>query len=103
MAASCVIDNDETNGADLADFAFVSALMWSFEGYGSSSVYYGASDGKVKWWDRPDVGNMGVVHSFNPSVQNDALDNDVYHRYVENAKLSLDFSTGAQDSTILCY
>jgi hypothetical protein len=74
--------------------------MCSLEGFGTSDTNYGSSSAAVQYWERPDVSNMGIVYTINPSVQLDILDSDVYHRYCEFSKLTLDFSTGAQDSSI---
>jgi len=54
----------------------------------------------VKFWTRPDLYRVGKIWNLNASVQVDADDSDVYHRYIENAKLSLDFSDGVQSSVI---
>lgn len=95
-----VINNGNTNGADLFDFSFISSLMWSLEGFGTSDTNYGASSAAVDWWARPDVTEMGVIWTLNPSVQNDVNDNEQYHRYTPNAKMTLDFSANAQTSLV---
>lgn len=98
-----IINNDNASGQDLFDFGFVSALMWSLEGWGTSDTFYGASSSAVTWWTRPDTHKMGNIWNLNSSVQQDVDDADVYHAYVEHAKLSLDFSSSAQSSTITTY
>lgn len=103
LAGSSVISNGHASGTDLMNFAFTSALMFALEAFGSSDVYYGASSATVDWWTRPDVSDMGLVYEVTPTVQVDLGDSDVYHRYVEFGKLSLDFSSGAQGSTIVKY
>jgi hypothetical protein len=111
FAASSVVNNDNTTGIALASFSFVSALMWSLEGWGTSDTNYGASSAAVNWWEiRAETGALNWwarpyplprgAWSLNPSVQNDVSDNDLYHRYVGTSKLTLDFSSGAQKSTI---
>jgi len=100
FASVNIINNGNANGQDLFDFAFVSSLMWSLEGFGTSDTSYGSSSAAVQYWTRPDVSNMGLVYSINPSILLDTLDADVYHRYCELSKLSIDFSTAAQDSSI---
>lgn len=100
FAASCVINNDNVNGQNLFNFAFISSMLYNIEAYGSSDISYASGSAAVAWWTRPDISNMGKVWYLYPSVQNDVGDADIYHRYVEFAKMSLDFSSGAQLSSI---
>lgn len=100
FAAVGIINDGNASESDLFKFGYVSSLMFSLEAVGSANTSYGSSDAKTKFITRPDVLNMGIVWSLNPSVQVDTLDADVYHRYVENGKLSLDFSSSAQTSVI---
>ena len=101
FAASGIINDDNANGQDLFDFLFISTLMWSLEAVGSSDTSYGSSSAATKLWTRPDVSKMGSVWTLNPSIQLDAGDADVYHRYVEgHAKMSLDFSSGVEVASI---
>lgn len=102
FASVSIIDNG-TGTQDQFDFAFISALMASLDGFGSSDTSYGAVTAQVKWWDRPDVSNVGTLWTYSPSIQNDLNDSDVYHRYCKNCKMTLDFSTGAQSSSINKY
>jgi hypothetical protein len=103
LVGSGIISNGNANGSDLFNFGFISALMFALEAFGTSDAYYGASSAEVDWWSRPDVSDMGLVYEVTPVIQVDAGDSDVYHRYVEFGKLSLDFSTGAQSSSITKY
>ncbi len=100
FAAVGVVNDDNAAGQDLFNFTFISALMASLEAHGTSSVSYGSSTAQVKHWTRPGVSDIGVVWALSPSIQQDVGDADVYHRYAEYAKLTLDFSTGAQTSAI---
>jgi len=103
LAGSCMINNDNAGGADLFKFAYISSLMWSLDGFGSSDTLYGASSAAVKWWTKPDRSNIGVIWSENPVVKVHTGDSDVYFRFVEFAKFLVDFSTGAQLSSITVY
>lgn len=103
LVGSCVIENGHASGSDLFQFAFISALMWSLDGFGSSDQNYGASSAAVDYWSRPDVTGVGRVYTLNASVQNDVNDSDVYLRFLDFAKLLLDFSSGAQTSSITKY
>lgn len=99
LAAVGIIDNGNVAGEDLFDFHFNAALMYSLEAQGTSDTSYG-SGGSVEWWPRPDVIGMGRLWSLNPSIQEDAGDADVFVRYVDSGRFKLDFSTGAQASSI---
>jgi hypothetical protein len=54
----------------------------------------------VNFWTRPAVAADLHCWSLNPSVQVDESDGDVYWRYIEHGRLSLDFSASGQDATI---
>jgi hypothetical protein len=100
FAAVGIINDDNAGGQTLFNFAFISSLMASLEAHGTSHTSYGSGTATTKWWTRPSVADMGVVWSLSPSIQVDAGDADVYHRYVRQANLLTDFSTGAQVSSI---
>lgn len=95
-----IINNDNAHGNELFDFGFVSSMMFSLDGFGSSDTNYGAGSAAVAWWLRPDVAGLGHVYSINPSVQANPDQWDEYLRYVEHGLLKLDFSDGVQVSTI---
>lgn len=100
FASAGIIDNDTTlSGDDLFKFGYVSALMWSLEAYGTSDDGYAASSAAVTRWTRPSISDVGPLWNLNASVQQDNADSDKYHRYAQNIKFTLDFSSGAQDST----
>jgi len=100
VASVGIIANTDSDAQDLFDFCFASACMWSLEANGSSDTAYGASSAKVDFHTRPDVSQMGRIYSCCPTVQVDVGDNDVYWRYVDFGRFSLDFSAAAQDSDI---
>jgi hypothetical protein len=77
--------------------------MTSLDAWGSSDDYYGASSAAVKWWSRPEVSDLTHLYSLSPSIQVDTVDSDVYFRYIEGAKLLLDFSSSSETSAILRY
>jgi hypothetical protein len=99
LAAVGIIDNGNVAGEDLFDFHFISSLMYSLEAQGSSDTSYGAG-GAVDWWPRPDVIGMGRLYNLSPSIQEDVGDAEVYLRYVDAGRFKLDFSAGAQLSSI---
>jgi len=100
FAGSSVINNDNASGTDLFKYAFLSSLMYNFEAFGSSDTSYGSSSAAVKWWARSNIDSMGKVWELYPAILNDVSDSDIYHRYAENSNILLDFSTGAQVSSI---
>ena len=103
FAAAGIINDDNSNGQDLFDFGFISALMWSLNAFGVSDTSYGSSSAKGKYWPRPDISKLVSLWTLNPAVQLDLNDNDVYHRRLELARLTLDFSSGAHSSAITLY
>lgn len=100
LAAVGIINNDNSNGQDLFEFGFISSIMWCLEAFGTSDTYYGASSATVTFWTRPNVKGAGRIWSEYPSVENDVNDNQVYWRFTDFAKFMLDFSDGAQTSSI---
>lgn len=100
VAGCGIILDTQANGQAMFDLAFTGAMMASLEAYGVSDTSYGASSGKGKFWIRPDVTKMGKIWTLNPSIQLDANDADVYHRQSELARMSIDFSSGAETSLI---
>lgn len=100
LAGVCIINNDNSSGQGLFDFAYVSALMGCLDGFGSSDHYYGASSAQVKFWDRPDLSQLGRLYAPSPSIQLDANDADVYLRYLDFGRLRLDFSSGSESYAI---
>lgn len=103
FASANVISNDHTDNTALSNFSFISSMMFSLDGHGTSDSLYGASSARVNYFPRPNVTQMGTVYNLNCSVQVDVNDASVYHRYTTNAKMSLDFSDGAHLSTITKY
>lgn len=101
VAAVGIIDNFNSNGQELFNFGFVSAMMWNLEAFGTSDSGYGANSAAVKHWDRPFTENLGREWTVSPSVQNDVVNNDVYWRYLDFGRLKLDFSSSAQRSDII--
>jgi hypothetical protein len=100
VAGVAVIKDDGEGAQDMFDFAYVAALEASLDAVGSSDENYGSSSGKATHWQRQQVQDVIGLCSLNPSVQADANDGDVYLRFVQNAKLTLDFSSGEEASSI---
>lgn len=104
LAANGIIDNGNVNGQDLFDFGFVSSIMWNMNAWGTSDTSYASGSSEVDWWPPPDASSLGYnIWCLDPSVQEDGTDADVYFRFLEFGRLMLDFSTGAQDSSIIKY
>lgn len=88
--AGCgVINNDNANGEILFKYGYLSAIMWSLEAYGTSDVYYGASSAQVKFWNRPEVSNLGNLWGISTTVTQDKGDTGIYHRYLDYGRVSL--------------
>lgn len=100
IVASCIIQDGDVNSSILMNFAFTSAMIFSMDAFGSSDIYYGANSAKCAYLTRPDVTGLQEVYALSTSVQVDIGDADVYHRYVRFGKLTVDFSSGAQTSSI---
>jgi hypothetical protein len=95
-----VIANGHADGNNLNAFGYVSALMGSLDAYGSSDVYYGASSAIVDKWNTPDIKGIRPIWNLNPSIQLDLQNTNLYRRFLDNGKLSLDFTASAQQAWI---
>lgn len=100
VAAVSVINNDNTDGQDLFDFSFISAIMFSLDAHGSSDTNYGAGSATVTFWTRPDIGGCGIIYDRNPSVQAVVGDADKYLRYTQTGRLILDYGAGVTGGSI---
>lgn len=107
LAALSCLDEGDADAQDKFDFIYTSACMWGVDAVGSSdyanSVSYGASNAKTKWWTRPDISKIVDPWNGASAVVADASDSDVYMGYFQNAKMEVDFSTGAETSSIENY
>lgn len=100
FASVGVISNDHTCAQALSNFQFISSLMWSLEGSGTSDTNYGAN-GAVTFWSRPDVKDIGHTWNLNASIQVATDNTNVYYRFTEYGKLFLNFNSGCQLSGIV--
>ena len=101
LATLNVVDNNDANGQDLADFSYNGSVAYGVELYGTSDTNYGASSAAVNFWARPTLRHVGRASSI--VVANSLVDTDVYFRFGSRGRVSLDFSTGAQTSGIEIY
>jgi len=96
LASVGIINNTNDNGQALFDFHYISSCMFALEAVGTSDTSYGSSSATVTFWTRPDISEMGRIWMLSTTIQIDALDNDIYLRYVDFGQLKLDFSTSAE-------
>lgn len=98
LASVNMINNDNSSGQDLANFSYRAAVAYGLELEGTSDTNYGASSSQVHLW--PLSGPQHVGRTSSIVVANNLVDSDVYFRVGTRARVSLDFSTGAQTSSI---
>jgi len=101
IAASSVISDSDESGQDKFDFIYTSACMWALGAVGSSHTNYGASTSTTKMWVRPEM--KCLVWDYEPTVKVDLSDSDIYMRYIQYGKLTVDFSSGSETSSIDIY
>jgi len=94
-----IINNDNSSGNALFNFGYISSLIWSLDAYGTSDVNYG-SGAQVNWWSRPDISALKEIFDIDSKVINDALNSNVYFRFIRGGKLVLDFTASQQSSSI---
>lgn len=100
LAGVGIINNDNGSGQSLFNFGYISSLMYALEAFGTSDTSYGSSSATVTFWTRPNVLGLGRIWFNSVTIAVDTGDADVYYRYTDFAKLKVDFSTGAQASSI---
>lgn len=98
LATLGVIDDDSVTGQQLFDFSYHSSLLFACDYEGTSSTNYGASTAAINFWKRPGKKHIGRTDTVD--VIQSITDTDVLERFGVNSKVILDFSTGAQISTI---
>ena len=103
LVGSGIISDGHASETNLFNFGFISALMFALEGFGSSDTSYGSSSAKTKYVTRPDVSGVNNIYEIEPSIADHPTDTDLYLRFVDNAKLLLDFSSSNQTSSITKY
>lgn len=99
FAGSSVIANASSDGDALSRFACISSMMASLGAFGTSDTSYASSSATVKRWEQPRVVDL-KLWNLNSSIQVDAADSDVYWRFVQGARLMLDFSDSAQKAEV---
>ena len=100
LAAVGSIGNSNVSGQKLFNFHHISSLMFALDAAGTSDDSYGSGTAQVFFWSRPDSRSIGNYWSNSVNVIVDNSDSDVYYRFLEEATLILDFSSGAQFSSI---
>jgi hypothetical protein len=98
IATLGVIDNASVTGQQHYNFSYHTALMYGADYEGTSDVSYASSSAAVKFWSRPGTKHIGRTSSI--AVVQSITDTDVLVRFGDHAKVSVDFSTGAQVSSI---
>jgi len=90
VASISVIDNNATNGQDLADFSFLGSFIFDINAHGTSDTNYGATSACVNFWDRPDVSDLGPIVSTKKSTS---------FRKFNDGRITLDF--GKTSTTVV--
>jgi hypothetical protein len=98
LAALNIINNANASGQNLFNFCYNAAVMFGIDLSGSSDSSYASGSAAVKFWNRPNKKHIGKTSVI--SVTQKLSDTDVCLRYGDHARVLLDFSTGAQTSSI---
>lgn len=97
IAGCSIISDSDNNGQDKFDFGYIASSMFYIDAYGTSDISYGASSAKSKMWLRPVIKDeVCCCHEI-------VNDSSKYLLYLKNNRLTLDFSSGSEDSEILTY
>jgi len=96
LASVSVISDTDNNGQDKFYFSFISSLIFLMDAHGSSDTSYGASSAKAKMWARPNM--CGIEAGVDTGVHNNG---NKYFRYMNQAKLEVDFTSGSESYQIL--
>ncbi len=100
LGAVGIVANGDSNAQDLADFSYFAALGYCLDGNGISDACYGASTAKSKFFSRPEHREIEVVEEIPEMV---SVGNDVLMKHIDQSKITLDFTSGSEDSSIEQY
>lgn len=98
LAAVNIIGNSEQNAQTMFNFCYNGAVAYNLNAVGSSDTYYAAGTAAVTFWTRTRR-NLTLVSGL-PEVIQDGVDSDRYLRYGKNGRAIVDWSSGAQTSSI---
>lgn len=90
IASVGIINDSNTGGQNLFDFAYRSALAYSLDANGTSDSNYGASSATTKYWERPKPYGFPKGEEF--AVIEDGQNADELSRNFSFMKVTLDFS-----------
>lgn len=99
LAAANIINNDNSFGQSLYSFCHRAAQIFDLNAVGSSDIYYGASSAQVKFWERPKPQVIKFKDTV-PAVSIDQNNAEIYMRYMDRTKISIDFTSGSETSTV---
>lgn len=100
LASVFSIDPGVGDAQDRFDFGYMGSVMFGLDAIGSGPGDYGASSAATVFYNRVSLVGVGEIFAV-VNVVVDPSDADVYARYVQAAKLFVDFSSDAQDSGIV--
>lgn len=98
IAAISEIANSDNSGQAKFEFSQIAAAIFSFDAYGSSDMNYGASTSVVDRHTKKGLSGLGDdLIADAPNVQNSG---NKYFRYTSHGKLTLDFTSGSEASSV---
>jgi hypothetical protein len=97
MVGCGIINDSNSNWSRMYDFGYTSVLIAGLDGYGVSDTLYGASSAKGKFYSRPSIMELGNYWSLDPAI---GTDGNKHLRYLKDGKLTIDFTSSSESSSI---
>lgn len=98
IASLGVINNANVSGQKLFNFAYHTSILFGVDFEGTSDTNYGASSAAVNFWTRPGARHIGKTTTIN--VVQSLIDANVLVRFGDRSKVTVDFSSTKQTSSI---
>lgn len=98
LASVGIINDYNTDGQELFDFSYYSALAYSLDANGVSDSFYGANSAKSRFWVRPK--ETFFIESEIPAPAQNKTISDAFICYGKEGKITIDFTAGNQSVSI---
>ncbi len=97
LAAVGIVNNGDANAQDMADFNYLAGLAFAIDAIGASDSSYGSNSAKSKLFDRPSHKDIDDLED-KPSMV--TVGNDILVKYIDQSKITLNFTSGSESSSI---
>ncbi len=98
LASVGIVANESVNAKAIADFNYFTGLTYAIDAIGVSDSSYGSSTAKSKYFARPEHRDIDITEEV-PEVA--VFGDYVLLRYIDQSKITMDFTPGSESSSII--